>query len=494
MELKGLIAVPNIADRLRPPMKSDKALGPHKESWCEFHEAFGHHINNCLALGHQLDELVKNGFLKDYLVEKRTGEPSVSQPASGEGQQHEVPIHGEVHTIAGGFSGGGCTASQRKKYARSIMSVEAFEDHSPDVDITFTKEDLRDVVPHDNDPIVISLVTAGRMVHRALVDQGSSADVMFWQTFEKLQGSPDHLRPYGGCLYGFAGDQVEVRGYIELRTTFTDGAVSRTEKIRYLVVNAPSAYNVLLGRPTLNRIGVVPSTRHMKVKLPSMEGVVITIRSDQKEAKMCYENSLRNRRSVCNVSTTPPPGAGPGQEDQRVGTTLQVIAEGNAALPDMASIAEIEEEGDRPEATRESGIARAVIASERRPQPVKEWLEKEIGGKTFKLGKTLDDETRDQIAKVISRHLDAFAWSASDMPGIDPDLLSHRLAMDPQVKPVRQRRRKFNEEIRQAIREETQKLLSAGHIKEVQYPEWLANVVLVKKSNGRWRMCSISQI
>jgi len=232
---------------------------------------------------------------------------------------------------------------------------------------------------------------------------------MFWPTFEKLQLPPDHLRPYGGCLYGFAGDQVEVRGYIELRTTFTDGAVSRTEKIRYLVVNAPSTYNVLLGRPTLNRIGVVPSTRHMKVKLPSMEGVVITIRSDQKEAKKCYENSLRNRRSGCHVSTTPPPGAGPSQKDRRVGTTLQVIVEGDAAMSDVASIAEIEEEGDCLETTRETGIARAVIASERRPQPVKEWLEKEIGGKTFKLGKTLDDETQDQIAKVISRHLDAFA-------------------------------------------------------------------------------------
>ena len=54
---------------------------------------------------------------------------------------------------------------------------------------------------------------------------------------------------------------------------------------------------------------------------------------------------------------------------------------------------------------------------------------------------------------------------------------------------MRQRRRKFNEERRQAIRDETQKLLAAGHIKEVQYPEWLTNVVLVKKSNGKWRMC-----
>ena len=56
-------------------------------------------------------------------------------------------------------------------------------------------------------------------------------------------------------------------------------------------------------------------------------------------------------------------------------------------------------------------------------------------------------------------------------------------------RPLRQRRRKFNEERRQAIRDETQKLLAAGYIREVQYLEWLANVVLVKKSNGKWRMC-----
>jgi len=52
VELKDLIAVPNITDRLRPPVKTDKVLGPHKDSRCEFHQAFGHHINNCLALGH----------------------------------------------------------------------------------------------------------------------------------------------------------------------------------------------------------------------------------------------------------------------------------------------------------------------------------------------------------------------------------------------------------------------------------------------------------
>ena len=49
----------------------------------------------------------------------------------------------------------------------------------------------------------------------------------------------------------------------------------------------------------------------MKVKLPSMEGMIITICSDQKEAKKCYENSLKNKRSVCHVTTTPPPGVEP---------------------------------------------------------------------------------------------------------------------------------------------------------------------------------------
>ena len=87
---------------------------------------------------------------------------------------------------------------------------------------------------------------------------------------------------------------------------------------------------------------------------------------------------------------------------------------------------------------------------------------------------------------VIEKHMNAFAWSPSDMPGID---LCHRLSMDPKVLPVRQRRRKFNEEKRKVIHDEAQKLLVAGHIREIQYPEWLANVVLVQKASGKWRMC-----
>ena len=74
------------------------------------------------------------------------------------------------------------------------------------------------------------------------------------------------------------------------------------------------------------------------------------------------------------------------------------------------------------------------------------------------------------------------------MPGINPDFLCHRLTMDPRSS-LSAREEGSSTRSWQVIKEETRKLLSVGHIREIQYPKWLANVVLVKKANGKWRMC-----
>ena len=66
------------------------------------------------------------------------------------------------------------------------------------------------------------------------------------------------------------------------------------------------AYNILLSRPVLNRLNAVASTRHMKMKLPDLSGVVIVIMSDQEEARKCYENSLKTKRGVFMVFERPP--------------------------------------------------------------------------------------------------------------------------------------------------------------------------------------------
>jgi len=77
--LADLVALPAIAASLRVPEKTDKVLGRKKNEWCEFHQAFGHTLHSCLALGHQLAELVKSRFLADYLREAQSDCASGSQ-------------------------------------------------------------------------------------------------------------------------------------------------------------------------------------------------------------------------------------------------------------------------------------------------------------------------------------------------------------------------------------------------------------------------------
>ena len=75
------------------------------------------------------------------------------------------------------------------------------------------------------------------------------------------------------------------------------------------------------------------------------------------------------------------------------------------------------------------------------------------------------------------------------MGGIDPEVITHRLNVSSSFKTVKKKRRSFSPERQKAINEEMGKLLQADVIREAEYPEWLANVVLVKKPNGKWRLC-----
>ena len=75
------------------------------------------------------------------------------------------------------------------------------------------------------------------------------------------------------------------------------------------------------------------------------------------------------------------------------------------------------------------------------------------------------------------------------MPGIDPSVMVHRLNVSPTFPPIRQKKRVFASKRDQAIVEEVRKLHEASFIREVYYPDWLANVVMVKKASGKWRLC-----
>jgi hypothetical protein len=75
------------------------------------------------------------------------------------------------------------------------------------------------------------------------------------------------------------------------------------------------------------------------------------------------------------------------------------------------------------------------------------------------------------------------------MPGVSRDRIEHSLNVDPKAKPVKQKLWRFRKDKKEAIRVEVARLLAAGFIKEVYHPDWLANLVLVRKKNNEWRMC-----
>jgi hypothetical protein len=124
-------------------------------------------------------------------------------------------------------------------------------------------------------------------------------------------------------------------------------------------------------------------------------------------------------------------------------------------------------------------------------EPVEELEDFELGDskKKVRVGAQLPSEIKEALVAFLRKNKDVFVWSHEDMPGIPPSVIAHKLMVDPSHRPVKQRRRTFAPERNQAIAEEVHKLLRAGFIREVNYPEWLANVVLVKKATGKWRMC-----
>ena len=108
--------------------------------------------------------------------------------------------------------------------------------------------------------------------------------------------------------------------------------------------------------------------------------------------------------------------------------------------------------------------------------------------KFFQVGAKLPPQEKEELVEFLKRNIDVFAWDACNALGIDPDFIFHHLNVNPSI-PKKQSPRRPSKEHAEAIREEVMKLKRAGAIKEVFYPEWLANTVVIKKKNGKWRVC-----
>ena len=424
-------------------MKSDPARRDDTK-YCEFHKDHGHQTDECIQLKKEIEYLIRRGHLSRYVApegRERVQPPPPRQPTL---VQHQPPL-GEIHIISEGFAGGGESNSARKAHLRSIRPGETLEVQTiskfPQLDTTITLSDF-DMEgcqhPHD-DPLVIKAIVANKTNHRVLVDNGSSVDIIFASVFDKIGIGREKLEPVNACLRGFSGERILPLGSIQLMLTLGDPPCQATTTVRFLIVDAPSAYNMLLGRPSLNAIRAVPSAYHMVIKFPTENGVGM-VRGNQRIARECY-SALMKQNTVDNIYT--------------------------------------DELDMRDEVTA-------------RPMPLEELEPVQLDDQPEHLvyiGSKLAEGIRSSLIRLLKQNMEVFAWKQEDMGGVDPAMITHKLNVNPSCKPVKQKRRSFALERQKAINEEVDKLLQEQAIREVEYPEWLANVVLVKKANDKWRLC-----
>ena len=136
------------------------------------------------------------------------------------------------------------------------------------------------------------------------------------------------------------------------------------------------------------------------------------------------------------------------------------------------------------------GDARAASFSKSNAEELDEVvLDVQQPDKTVRVGSDLSPDLRSQLICCLKQHADCVSWSHGDMVRISKDITTHRLNVDPSHPPLRQKRRKIGFNPNQVVDEEVKNLLATDKIREVAYLDWLANVVVIPKKNGKWRMC-----
>ncbi|GKV34054.1 hypothetical protein SLEP1_g42477 [Rubroshorea leprosula] len=108
--------------------------------------------------------------------------------------------------------------------------------------------------------------------------------------------------------------------------------------------------------------------------------------------------------------------------------------------------------------------------------------------KEIKINVHLSTEERKELIEILAEFQNVFAWSYEDMPGLDLDIAVHAIPLYFEAKPVRQKLRRMKPGVLLKVKEEVQKLLDVNFIEVAMYPEWVANIVLVMKKDGRVRV------
>jgi len=252
--------------------------------------------------------------------------------------------------------------------------------------------------------------------------------------------SAEEMMPYNDHVVGFSGERVGTKGYIDLYTTFGLEEASKTLKIRYLVINANTSYNILLGRSSLNKLGAIVSTPHLAMKFPSPSGDILTIHVDQKIARECYVESLR-------VEPTRQKPTGSHSPKRKIAGRGRSPRKHSPQPRNVVTMADLDPRDIEPRLEAKDELRRAELGE---------------GDRYTSIDTAMAATDAEFIHRTLKKNADLFAWTMADVPDVHPDIITHHLSVYKEARLVAQKKRNYGEDKRMAARTEAEKLLKAG--------------------------------
>ena len=230
-------------------LKGDPSKRP-RDKYCRFHRDHGHDIANYCNLKQQIEALIRQGKLQRFINKERTDLPQKQAPQR-EDERPRPPI-GDIRMIVGDTTVVGSSKKAHKTYLKMVHTIQLTGSvpKMPRVDnptIEFSEDDARRVHHPYDDALVVSLQIRDYNMHQVLVDNGSSANILYYPAFQQMRIDRERLTPTNTPLVGFGGTRVFPLGTITLAVKAGDYPRQITREVTFLMVYCSSTHNAILG-------------------------------------------------------------------------------------------------------------------------------------------------------------------------------------------------------------------------------------------------------